>query len=81
MKKILLFTVLLGFSFPVFAQDSNDIKPSKKVKDSAKVKQKWSASSGVKYGIRGGFTISQLDFETAPILGNAHRKAKNFTLD
>ena len=75
MKKILLFTVLLGFSFPVFAQDSNDIKPSKKVRDSAKVKQKWSASSGVKYGIRGGFTISQLDFETAPILSNVHRNS------
>ena len=58
MKKILLLTVLLGFSFYGFSQDIKEAKSSEKVKDTVKVLEKWSASNGVKYGIRGGYTIS-----------------------
>ena len=75
MKKILLFTVLLGFSFQGISQDNIDVKALEKGLDTTKVKEKWSASSGIKYGIRGGVTVSHLDFEEAPILGNAHRNS------
>lgn len=78
MKKLLLLTVLLGFSFQVFSQDNKDVKTIEKVNDtlkSEKVKEKWSASSGIKYGIRGGYTISHLDFEDTPIAENKHRNS------
>lgn len=75
MKRILLLTVLLGFSFQGFSQDDESIKSSKSVKDTVKVKEKWSASSGIKYGIRGGYTISHLDFEKEPLAGNTHRNS------
>ena len=75
MKKILLLTVLLGFSFYGFSQDIKEAKSSEKVKDTVKVLEKWSASNGVKYGIRGGYTISHLDFESEPLSGNKHRNS------
>ncbi|MDG1728672.1 MAG: outer membrane beta-barrel protein [Algibacter sp.] len=75
MKKLLLLTVLFGFSFHGFSQDNETITASEKVIDSAKVQEKWSASSGIKYGIRGGYTISHLDFETDPMGENKHRNS------
>jgi len=75
MKKIFLLIVLFGFTFHVFSQDDIAIKASKKVQDTVKVKEKWSASNGIKYGIRGGFTISHLDFEGDIISKNKHRNS------
>ena len=75
MKKLLLLTVLLGFSFHGFSQEKEDVKASEKVNDTLKVEEKWSSASGVKYGIRGGFTISHLDFETVPLNDNKHRNS------
>lgn len=75
MKKLLLLTVLLGFSFHGFSQDEKDLKTSKKAKDTTKVLEKWSASSGIKYGIRAGYTISHLDFDDTPIIENKHRNS------
>ncbi|KAA5821487.1 PorT family protein [Algibacter amylolyticus] len=75
MKKLLLFTVLLGFSLQGFAQEDIEIKSSTKVKDTAKVQEKWSASSGIKFGIRAGYTISHLDFKDEPSFSNEHRNS------
>ncbi|OEK08395.1 hypothetical protein A8C32_02790 [Flavivirga aquatica] len=50
MKKILLFTILLGITGYGFSQD-------------------------VKYGIRGGLNISNLDFEESYTLDNEHRNS------
>lgn len=75
MKKLLLLTVLLGFSLQGFSQDSKDVKASEKIKDTVKVQEKWSASSGIKYGIRAGYTISHLDFDGTPTMDNKHRNS------
>ncbi|GAA4899644.1 hypothetical protein GCM10023311_26290 [Flaviramulus aquimarinus] len=50
MKKTLLLTVLLSFSFYGFSQD-------------------------VKYGVRGGYTISHIDFDGTPTMENKHRNS------
>ncbi|MDO5976053.1 porin family protein [Flavivirga jejuensis] len=50
MKRILLFTILFGFSFYGFSQD-------------------------IKYGVRGGLNISNLDFDTNTIVSNKHRNS------
>ncbi|MGB5419546.1 porin family protein [Algibacter sp.] len=75
MKKLLLLTVLLGFSFHGFSQDDKDLNASMKVQDSVKVQEKWSAANGIKFGVRGGYTISHLDFESEPIGDNKHRNS------
>lgn len=75
MKKLLLLTVLLGFSFYGFSQVHNETKASEKVKDTVMVLEKWSASSGIKYGIRAGYTISHLDFDGTPTMDNKHRNS------
>ncbi len=71
MKKLLLLTVLLGFSFYGFSQD----KDSNKVKDSVNVKPKGSTFHGVMYGVRGGYNISNLSFDTTPTMANKHRNS------
>lgn len=68
MKKILLFIILLCFSFYGFSQDEE-------LKDSKETQSKGSTFQGVKFGIRGGLTISNLDFEDTPIIGNEHRNS------
>jgi len=47
MKRLLLLTVLLGFSFQGFSQDNNKVKATEKVKDTSDVQEKWSASNGI----------------------------------
>ncbi len=72
MKKLLLVTVLLGFSFCGFSQDEN----SNKAKDSVAVKSKGFAFQGVMYGVRGGYNISNLDFKTSTQnITNKHRNS------
>jgi len=71
MKKLLLLTFLLGFSFYGFSQDNN----SNKTVDSVKVDSKGTAFQGVMYGIRGGYNISNLDFNPAPTITNKHRNS------
>ena len=71
MKKLLLFTVLFGFSFYGFSQNEDNLV----VTDSTEVKEPGSSSLGLKYGVRGGFTISHLDFEGMPNMDNKHRNS------
>ncbi|WP_341215126.1 porin family protein [uncultured Wocania sp.] len=71
MKKLLLITVLLSFSFYGFSQNDN----STKAIDSTKVMSKGPAFKGVMYGIRGGYNISNLDFKAAPTMSNKHRNS------
>ncbi len=40
MKRLLLLTVLLGFSFQGFSQDNNEVKASEKVKDTLRRSRK-----------------------------------------
>ena len=75
MKKILLITVLLGVSFCGFSQD----KDSNKDIDSIKVKtKKITYQSTTMYGVRGGFTISNLNFDAVPTTVNKHRNSMYF---
>ena len=71
MKKLLLFTILFGFSFYGFSQNEDTIV----VTDSTEVKEPGSSSLGLKYGVRGGYTISNLDFEGTPTMDNKHRNS------
>lgn len=74
MKKLLLFTVLLGFSVYGFSQNED----STKTNDTTKVKSKGSAFQGVKYGVRGGYNISNLNFDGTPNMVNKHRNSMYF---
>lgn len=74
MKKILLLAILFGFSTYGFSQD----KEVSQVKDTVKVKSNNSASKGIKYGIRGGLNISNLDFEETTPFENKHRNSIYF---
>ena len=71
MKKILLLAILFSFSTYGFTQD----KEVAQVKDTVKVSPNNSASKGVKYGIRGGLNISNLDFEEMTPFENKHRNS------
>lgn len=71
MKKLLLLTVLLGFSLYGFSQENNP----NQVQDSTKAESKGTAFKGVMYGIRGGYNISNLDFKAAPNMANKHRNS------
>jgi hypothetical protein len=72
MKKILLLTILLCFSFYGFSQDKNS---NDSIPNTANLEQKSYTFQGVKYGIRGGITISNLDFDATPIMENKHRNS------
>lgn len=69
MKNFLLLSTLLVCSIYGFSQE--------KISDTTKVKEEKSgvAFQGVKYGIRGGYNISNLDFEQAPTFANKHRNS------
>lgn len=75
MKIILVLAIAFGFSLSSFSQDDNEIKTFKEETDTIKVKEKWSASNDVKFGIRGGYNISNLNFEAQPLGGNKHRNS------
>ena len=69
MKKILLLTIL-SFSLYGFSQDKDCLNLNT-------MEQKTSGSGfqGVKYGVRGGYTISHLDFDGNPFMTNKHRNS------
>lgn len=67
MKKILFFALLANFSFIGFAQDSEE--------ETNTTKAKPSTFQGVKYGIRGGLTNSNLNFDGTPTVENKHRNS------
>ena len=74
MKKILLFAALLGFSVYGFSQDkvlNDSIVSIEKEPDGA-------TFQGVKYGVRGGYNISNLDFDGTPTMANKHRNSMYF---
>ncbi len=73
MKKALFFIILLNFSFYGISQE--DITKEKQSKEDVKTDLEGSSFQGVKYGVRGGITISNLDFEEDPILTNKHRNS------
>ena len=75
MKKSLLLAIIISFSFQGFSQDEKEVEVPKALEKTEKVKEKWSASNGIKYGIRGGYTISNLDFETDFDIENKHRNS------
>ncbi|MFD1613615.1 porin family protein [Gelatiniphilus marinus] len=72
MKKLLLLTVLLAFSFFGFSQENDS---AKQPVDSVKVNTKGTAFQGVMYGVRGGLNISNLDFDSSPNMANKHRNS------
>tara|TARA_R110000868_G_scaffold173933_4_gene410373 strand:+ start:40 stop:636 length:597 start_codon:yes stop_codon:yes gene_type:complete len=73
MKKALLFIILLNFSFYGFSQDEES--KEEQSKEEVKAESEGSSFQGVKYGVRGGMTISNLDFDEAPIMTNKHRNS------
>lgn len=79
MKRSLLFIILLNFSFYGFSQDE---QPKNEVpKEESEIQEKESNNStyqGVKYGVRSGLTISNLDFDEIPTMENKHRNSFYF---
>ena len=76
MKRLLLFIILLNFSFYSFSQDEQSKKEEPKKGLEIKEKESDDATfQGVKYGIRGGLTISNLDFDDLPTMANKHRNS------
>ncbi|WP_299554326.1 porin family protein [Seonamhaeicola sp.] len=75
MKKILLFAVLLVFSVYGFSQEERMPETSK---DSTDVKSGSFVFQGVKYGVRAGYNISNLDFDGTPNMTNKHRNSFYF---
>jgi opacity protein-like surface antigen len=71
MKKILLLPILFCFSIYGFTQN-NETAP---VKDTVKVQSNNSNSKSIKYGVRGGLNISNLDFEEIIDFENKHRNS------
>ena len=70
MKRLLL-TILLGFSFYGFSQETEP----KEVKTTETEDNSTFTFQGVKYGVRGGYNISNLDFDGTPTMENKHRNS------
>ncbi|WP_298535529.1 porin family protein [uncultured Algibacter sp.] len=71
MKKALLSAILFCFSIYGFSQE----ELTNQAKDTVKVQQTNSGSKSVKYGIRGGLNISNLDFDETIAFDNKHRNS------
>ncbi|MFI1744086.1 porin family protein [Thalassobellus sediminis] len=65
MKRLLLLTILLVISFSGFSQEN----------ETEEKKSKGSTFQGVKYGVRSGLTISNLNFDDSPTIENRHRNS------
>jgi len=77
MKKALFFIILLNISFYGFSQDE-ELKEEQANKEVEKKESNSSTFQGVKYGVRGGLTISNLDFDDVPMMENKHRNSFYF---
>lgn len=75
MKKILLIILLFVLGFEGFSQEENIENNSSSIETS---KSKSSSFQGVVFGVRGGYNISNLDFETTPFMENKHRNSIYF---
>ena len=71
MKKILLFAILFCVSIYGFSQDEGTTQ----IKDTVVAPTNTSASKSVKWGIRGGLNISNLDFDKEISFENKHRNS------
>lgn len=71
MKKILLLVSLFCFSIYSYSQDNE----TEQVKDTVKAAPKNYGSKGVKYGVRAGLNISNLNFENDISFENKHRNS------
>ena len=76
MKKILLSTVLLVCSVYGFSQKEKFNKNHSRFYYCKSLED--FAFQGVKYGVRAGYNISNLDFEDAPTMENKHRNSVYF---
>ena len=74
MKKIILLAIAFGFSIYGFSQEEKRVQ----IKDTVKAQPSNSISKGVKYGIRGGLNISNLDFDETTSFENKHRNSMYF---
>ncbi|GAA4808837.1 porin family protein [Litoribaculum gwangyangense] len=74
MKRILLLAILFVLSIHGFSQD----KESDSIPNLNAINQNNSTFQGVKYGVRGGYNISNLDFENTPSFPNKHRNSFYF---
>ncbi|MDP5158667.1 MAG: PorT family protein [Flaviramulus sp.] len=77
MKKILLLVLLIGTSFYGFSQDQV-IKDSIYSETPEVNNSKKSTFQGVKYGVRGGFNISNLAIDGNVNIENEHRNSLYF---
>lgn len=75
MKKLLLFTILLGLPILGFCQDDNI---ESKMSNTNTSNSKTPSFQGVIYGVRGGYNISNLDFDGSPFMENKHRNSIYF---
>ncbi|WP_136481001.1 porin family protein [Cognatitamlana onchidii] len=71
MKKIILLVTICCFSIHSFSQEIEAVQ----AKDTVKAQPKKYGSKGVKYGVRAGLNISNLDFDKQPSFENKHRNS------
>jgi len=70
MKPILTTLIVILFTFSGYSQDD---KTTDKAKESSTVIKKQEFEPEIKYGVRGAFNISNLDFEPDATFENKHR--------
>ena len=75
MKKLLLFTILLGLPVFGFSQDNNT---ENKTSNTEASESNTTSFQGVVFGVRGGYNISNLDFDGTPFMENKHRNSFYF---
>jgi opacity protein-like surface antigen len=75
MKSLLTTLVLILFAFSGYSQTE---KPSNQSTSPSSDKKEEKFQSEIKYGVRGGFNISNLDFTPDPTFENKHRNNMAF---
>ncbi|MFH4969133.1 porin family protein [Gaetbulibacter sp. M240] len=75
MKHVLLLVFLLVFSFFSFSQEEAPQTDTNTNGDDLEQTTELGGLQGIKFGVRGGFNISNLDFEETPPSINKHRNS------
>lgn len=75
MKSTLLFVFLFMLSFYGFSQEEEPKTDMPQVTDELQEPEPTGGMRGIKFGVRGGMTISNLDFDGNPIDINKHRNS------